>query len=61
MKKLERKVYDIWNLLDKEFKSKHCGRKKAKAIAYDHTGAILAKCACGIPYWHNQGAYRIES
>lgn len=49
---------DPWGFLGKEFPSKCCPGKKATAVMYDHTGAIVVKCACGAEYAHNEGAYR---
>lgn len=49
---------DPWDLLDKKFPSKHCHGKKAVVIMYDHTGAIMTRCECGINYWHDQGAFK---
>lgn len=60
MEKLEKKIDDPWELLGKELQSKHCNGKKAKIVVYDHTGAIKAKCECGIIYWYDHGAYKIQ-
>jgi len=50
--------HDPWGLFGKEFPSRHCQGKKATVIMYDHTGAVLARCECGVEYWHDQGAYK---
>lgn len=47
---------DPWGLLDKEIQSEHCEEKKATVTAYDHTGAIWARCECGKEYQYDGGA-----
>jgi hypothetical protein len=39
-----------------EIKSSHCPNVSSTIVMLDHRGAILARCACGEQYWHDQGA-----